>query len=487
MGIVPCPESHVNQVWLMSPDGLDSERCLSPQLRNRADDLRWLVHVVATKARRGETDRRGYVRLSSRVLRRVMSTRTMPAVVRAAVGGGVLSIDEHRIGRRTRGYRLGPRWRGRPLRWVAVQDERLAARVAREVDRLERLRLAVMLPIHHALCESQTLLTVEPEGDFAAAAIDPEPVRHRQQTILQQIRTGYPGRRVGTGRWYSPVSRLKRSLRPYLRLAGEPLGGYDLRCAQPRLLAVLLSAQLTQFVQCVATYSSTLFALCSSRAKWASHAPQSKCPLPDCVSADSSRDGCGVLSLGHVAAVASGAPRCGRDLGLFDELTLDGGLYSHLLDRCRAAGVDLGDPDAKGRAERDVVKLLLLRDVMAKLGGYPSEFEHVFRSEFPTVHRAVRWINGRHSPDDGCGAARSHGRLVRLLQRLESALVLETVAPALLPETPIVPVHDCLFAPVSHVPRVEQAFRDVFDRCGVRFALKRDVPRAPTTYLETSA
>lgn len=74
--------------------------------------------------------------------------------------------------------------------------------------------------------------------------------------------------------------------------------------------------------------------------------------------------------------------------------------------------------------ERDAVKLKFLRDVLAKKGRYPSEVEAAFGRAFPNVYRVIRQVN-RHD----------HGELIRLLQRAESWLVIEQVAPRRL-ETP---------------------------------------------------
>ena len=55
---------------------------------------------------------------------------------------------------------------------------------------------------------------------------------------------------------------------------------------------------------------------------------------------------------------------------------------------------------------RDAVKKALLRDVLAKKGLYPSPFEDVFQSIFPSVHQFVRWVNRK-----------DHATLIRILQR----------------------------------------------------------------------
>ena len=111
--------------------------------------------------------------------------------------------------------------------------------------------------------------------------------------------------------------------------------------------------------------------------------------------------------------------------------------------------------------DRDVVKLALLRDVLAKRGRYPSAVENAFRDAFPTVYQIVRAVNR----DD-------HGTLIRLLQRAESWLVVETVAPRLLGRVRILTLHDAIFSRRRDVRKVKDAFREVFDERGFEMTLK---------------
>jgi hypothetical protein len=127
-------------------------------------------------------------------------------------------------------------------------------------------------------------------------------------------------------------------------------------------------------------------------------------------------------------------------------MTSEGHLYEVLT---AASGLD-----------RDVVKLAVLRDVLAKRGRYPSAVESAFRDAFPTVYRIIRTVNR----DD-------HGTLIRLLQRAESWLVIEQVALRLVRRMPIVTLHDAIFSQRRDVRKVEDAFREVFDELGFKMSL----------------
>jgi hypothetical protein len=112
---------------------------------------------------------------------------------------------------------------------------------------------------------------------------------------------------------------------------------------------------------------------------------------------------------------------------------------------------------------RDAVKLALLRDVLAKRGRYPSRVEGVFRREFPEVYRFVRMVNRN-----------DHAELIRRLQRRESWLVVENVAPRLVGRVPVVTLHDAVFSPTDDVGAVLGAFEETFQALGFRLAVKAE-------------
>jgi hypothetical protein len=150
-----------------------------------------------------------------------------------------------------------------------------------------------------------------------------------------------------------------------------------------------------------------------------------------------------------------GSPPPGPDFCRFRSLVLDGSLYDNLISLCSEADIVLALP------ERDSVKKAVLRDLLAKLGTYPCRFEDVFRTAFPSVHRFVRWVNR----DD-------HATLIRLLQRFESWLVIENVAPRLVGRIPILTLHDAIYSRVRDIELVEEAFAETFRDLGICLSVK---------------
>ena len=116
---------------------------------------------------------------------------------------------------------------------------------------------------------------------------------------------------------------------------------------------------------------------------------------------------------------------------------------------------------ARGRKTTTHDRPTPTRDVLAKRGRYPSVVETAFRAAFPTVLRIIRAVNR----DD-------HGELIRLLQRAESWLVIEQVAPRLLGRVRIVTLHDAIYSKRRDASKVADAFREVLEELGFEMALQ---------------
>jgi len=118
--------------------------------------------------------------------------------------------------------------------------------------------------------------------------------------------------------------------------------------------------------------------------------------------------------------------------------------------------------DATG-LPRERVKIGFLRDVLAKRGCYPSTVEQAFREAFPSVYSFIRAVNRR-----------DHGELIRHLQRLESWLVVEQVAPRLIGRVPCLTLHDAIYSTMRSLPTVEEAFAETFEALGIRLKVKTE-------------
>lgn len=289
----------------------------------------------------------------------------------------------YHAGVKCKGYRLASRFLGDLCVRVPVTDPILAKRIEAEQRRQQHEdQRTRWKPIHYMLDAEQQFVTITTDVDEVLLGL-PDHSRLCQSVLIDRIRRReLPFSVSSTGRVFNAITGLTRELRTALRLAGEPMGSVDIRCAQPALLAMLMTAGFPpNGLKGAETYKHTLPALPA-------------------------------LALSLLPS---------EDASTFSALASSGLLYESLMaDSCLS---------------RDVVKLALLRDVLAKRGRYPSAVEEAFRDAFPTVLRVIRTVNRE-----------DHGELIRLLQRAESWLVVETVAPRLLRRIPAVTLHDAIFS-----------------------------------------
>jgi hypothetical protein len=237
---IPDSARHVNSPQFIIPARFEAKDVLPYSLRRQRDDARWLVHTITWKMAYDCTDVLGYVRLHSAILRRVMSRRHYAEVIGHLLNGQVLDpLAPYCPGERSFGYRLAERYLADDYKVVEAKDRGLIERLRREKQRMEEEQQEHWLPIHHMLHQHQHRLTIRPAVDAALAALAPV-TRLCQSVLVGNIRRRDFRFTVGnTGRCFNAITGLKRDLRFHLRLAGEPIGGVDIRCAQPSLLVVL--------------------------------------------------------------------------------------------------------------------------------------------------------------------------------------------------------------------------------------------------------
>ncbi len=442
-------------VWL--PTGFAPEEFLEPKL---VDAARYLMGLVVRKTAIHDVDTYEYVRLHSLVLRRVVG-RGVAKIWKAFKARDLINTSPHIAGERCRGYRLAKCLRGQQSKPHLLTDPGLLKRIRRELARMEDEREATWLPIHHGLRDMQRHLSILPEAWNAIGTLKPE-AWLGQSFLVSHLERRRPSFSVpSTGRVFNGLTGLSRALRPYVRLCGDPIVGLDLRNAQPALLAALASPAesiglptyksefLGDLVRCPGRYSLSL---------------RGPAAGPRDFSGEYSRF---ARRLSRLVFEPSG------DFWRFRDLVLDGDLWEELIRLCHAHGIPL-----PGDEERDEVKLLTLRDVIAKKGIYPSAFEDMFQREFPSVYRFIRWANNDH-----------RATLIRVLQRFESWLVIENVAPRLVERRPIITLHDAIYSREQDRGLVYEAFQDTFEDLDLKLRLKDEVhhPHVEQSCLETAA
>jgi hypothetical protein len=232
------------------------------------------------------------------------------------------------------------------------------------------------------------------DADAIVAGLDDHRVRWMQEVLIDRIRERTPNHTVKPyGRRFNAVTGMKRTLRPTLRLDGEPIGGVDIRGTQPALLAAMIEPAgtiLQSAAKCIQAAAPAAPAASLSGRFDESDSGGSRTACPSVVD---------LLS----ACRLPSAPSIGSDFDRFRESVLGGSLYDELVSVCEAKGVRLDAPPKSrrkkrrrraGETPRDRVKTLVLQDVLAQKQRYFSDLDRVFaelfRSDRPIMGRLVR-------------------------------------------------------------------------------------------------
>ena len=403
------------------------------------DPARWFVGQVVSKTARGGVDVDGYARMRGDIVREIVGRAAWPAVLdyfKAAI-----ETDPHIKGVRARGYRLGPEVSGAAV-CVRLWHPPLVRRVLRWYEECERDEQRRLLPVHRALRDELAALTVTPEMDDAVAALSKAGARVCMTAATERIRHGQSAFSVSkTGRLFSSFTGLSRSLREHVRLAGERVVGIDIATCQPSLLAALP-------------------VILGGMVPYASGIKSANIISPPC-----GRLLCGALTarvdryhpnvLYFVRNLPDWVAELGSDFRDYRDVCAAGDVYLELADMAVQAGFDIPDDIAP----RDWAKLAFL---IAVLNGHASRF-----------HMPLARVVGRRWPSLIQFLRRANGSTIAGLQRFESWLVIETVAPRLLSAgLPVLTLHDAVFVRESDGPAARALFESVLDELGLPLRLK---------------
>lgn len=408
---------------LLVPSSFDA-KVLPEKLRQRADESRYILSAVLWKAANRRTDDQGYARLKCDVLRRIVNHRWLKQTTRALEDAGLLERDHRYMpGVHSMGYRLGSAYLRDSPAWIEPTLPKLAQKLSSFAAEYSATQKARQKPIHerlHAIqCEHLTVVPSEAEAILEAMAQSRPRAVFGQRVIVENLVARRLANHVATtGRWFNGLTACCREIRPALRIAGERMGSVDLSCAQPALLALAIKnvASYKQDTPLYSKFHSLLVSLIT---------------LSDSLS-----------SLQKFFALPSE-----EGVSEFMRLASSGLVYEALA--------------AETGLTREGVKRRFLVDVLAPRRLYPSPVREAFQRMFPAVDACVRRVN-----------AKDHGTLIRFLQRMESWLVLECVAPRLVETVPIVTLHDSIFSRASDCAVVESAFRQTFDELGFGMRVK---------------
>lgn len=389
------------------------------------DDARYFVSLILTKLSRRDVDERGNVRLMAKHLRSVMNYDNYSAVVDALVERGAVERTSYVAGERSYGYSLADRYRNDKHVRIPATDSRLIGRLESFHAEAEDKRRSRMLPVHFALERLQWRLGID--SGLAREILTALPPASNpfdvQGILIADIVNRQFRMNVGRyGRVANNVTSMKRELRAALRVGSYQLQHVDIRCCQPGLIG---------------------------RA-----------------ARQADRQGKGQGDRGQQQSIydAGNTTPSKSDLDDYCRLVQAGTFYDVMLDKLKTQSCL--------SFTRDELKRRFLADVIAKRKAndsgaeYPSQIEDCFRDSFPSVYQFIRSINR-----DGW----QHANLIRELQRMESTLVIETVAADIMARHPrlfIQTLHDAIYTTPRGIPDVVCGFNRVFDSTNFPMTLK---------------
>jgi hypothetical protein len=413
------PNSTVNRVFIL-PASFDALELLPRSLHKFADDARYLASSILRKTARGQADDYGYVPLKAEYLIQIISERKCKEIVESLLAAEAIHRTPYQVGVRSFAYRLDDRYQADPHIRLPIESKRLLRNLERHSAICREEATRRMKPVHHTLARLQNDLQID--GAESKAILTTLPAKSNRFDVQGVLIRDILDRRfrlsVGNyGRVANSITSLKREIRSALRSSGTPLAGVDISCAQPCLLSLLI--RICQ--ENVGSYIGT---------PWLPLLP----PVAPCSS-----------------------------VALFAAVCLSGSLYAVLECRLRDAGYIW---------TRDEVKKRFLTDVLAKKKAstagaeYPSAIENVFKAEFPGVWKFIRDVN-----EDGW----EHARLIRLLQQLESWLVIEQVCVRFVQQYPgefLISLHDAVYCRPEMLGALTDSFEQVFSELDFRPTLK---------------
>jgi len=408
---------------------------LPPGLHRYDDHARLLLHFVSTK-RWSDDLVDGEARLHSLILRHYIPNRVLKPLKGFLTDAGVLETSGYSVGRHSTGYRIGQAFGGPPRRVLLADARLIAKRLAWRgtfthspdplVVEVARERRPILEHMRNALDE----LTLSGPSDqlareLAGAGVDLNHARYICATIEHNDHDGLTIDPFGL-RVHSIVTRTAFCVRAYFRIGGQPLVELDVANAQPLVFAALLR----------------LPTLCTTYVGDAQHIGRAPGPGPGLV----------------LGALLEG---CGGEVAGFGGLCERGELYEFLLARG-----PFGD--------RETVKRLLYRDVFFDRPRHIGPLTEVSEHTWPGVFRAVQTLKR----DFG------YKVLARMLQRLESKIMIDGVCGRLirdLPGLPFLTVHDSVLVRVDSGESVRQVIVEEFQRHGVLATVRKKHERITIT------
>lgn len=238
---------------------------------NMADAMNYIVSLCIpdylSKDRYEELQETGYVSLNAMVLKSILGTSYKEAINLAIQIGVIETNNRYITGQKSKGYRLTPTYVGNIVK-VTVQSKGIKRRIQAHRNKISKEQLQRKSDLKHVLkwidssfisidtqaahyfierglYEKRKLIDSQLKND---KMIQNEAKLRLIYRIQHQIMSskalveGHLGSIVdSTGRLHTNITGMKRELRSFLRLNGNPLASVDVKAAQPYFFLALLN------------------------------------------------------------------------------------------------------------------------------------------------------------------------------------------------------------------------------------------------------
>jgi len=189
--------------------------------------IQWLVNSIYMMKTMRKMRKDDYAPLRSKIMQKFMGDSYKSLLEQLAVEGVLESDGKYEVGRKSFGYRLAEPYRHATHRLVPVTAHVMLKRI----EAWHRSLQATWSDVHHRLklWMERMKLTVDPK-DWPGSELM---IARIQNQDFWFVVCRY-------GRVHTPATSLKRGLRRYLRIEGQPLVEIDIANSQPLMLALLM-------------------------------------------------------------------------------------------------------------------------------------------------------------------------------------------------------------------------------------------------------
>jgi len=428
---------------------------LGKKLKNiykHRERLMYIVHlIVRNRDKEGVADKQ-YINVCSTVLRQVFAEYI--SYRDYLVEHGVIESDDeycnYKGKEKCKGYRMTKKYRGKKLRFENCFDVNLVKKLkANDEEQTE-----IAIEKYPELCKKFSILDYDKEEANKILnklyTEEEEYKRHQQELKLRKIEKKEGNFIVGrTGRLYTPISNLKKELRPALRVNGEKLVGLDMKASIPTILEILLSKNgAKRFDEKIRKYSNYGKLKGAKRVK-------------------KSQQGLGRGQLGEEEFKRELKKPCGSEPYMWanfggllnkadvEQFTKDistGDIYNIYMEKFNE---QLDEDKKKNRGEIKKIVLSIINSPEYVKGPHKD----LLKDMYPNMIKIIDKINGYFKIAQNGVINEDVAPIAYITQEIESDFVLGTVSKRIVsdrPEVPIFTIHDAIYTTREHVEYVYQ-------------------------------